>query len=644
MKNTTLRYILLTLLLLAVAGCIRKPVIKNDTALPTPKTKSAHDDDNHITRVITKDTVWSGKVTVDGIIKVANGINLIISPGTTVEFTYHDYDEDGLGDSGIKVEGNIIALGTYDKPILFTAAPGHKKSGSWGMILVNYSNKVVFDYCKFEYSNYSVHIHFSTGSITNCLFTNNEDGTRIGRSKLTIANNVFKGNNVKGMNFTDSKNSIKYNNISNNKHGVFLFEGDKKSIISHNNIFDNDIYNFKLGDFFSGNITLDNNYWGDITRAEAGKKIFDKKFDDTLTEVKFNPAQKKFDDTGIIKSVKVTKLFEVEVDGYIDSSAAIDKETGMIYFGSYDGYFYGLDSKSGELKFKFEAEDIVDSSPVIYKDSVILAAWNNNIYCLDKKSGDPKWYYVMKSSEQNDHRQSSPVIKDGILYIGGYDGTLYALNADDGKVVWRFKTNGAIRSSGVIHGDTIIFGSADGMLYAVNLADGRGKWFIDLQSPILATPLHLGDVIVVSTKSGKLFAIDAETHETLSIFENKNVNFYSAPISYKGDVLFATTDNKLYRLKKYNLKVKSVTNIKGPAYATPMIYKDFIIAPNNSGNLNIIERGAAMRVIGSFDAGDAIQSTPREYDGKLFFGARDNKFYGIRIDVITSEGFTTNGE
>jgi parallel beta-helix repeat protein len=634
MMRRTVFYAVLALFLFSSAAC-KKRVSVPGQAMPE---KIHKPDEKNISLTISEDTVWEGVITVDGIVKVAKGVKLTIMPGTRIEFTYHDYDKDGLGDSGLFVdEGTIVAAGTYEAPILFTAVEGHKQSGAWGMLLINFANGVVFDYCKFEYSTYTLHIHFSTGSITNNLFTGNEDGTRIGRSRFFIYNNVFKGNRVKGVNFTDSKNIIEYNTITENKHGIFLFERDKGSTISYNNIFNNRKFNFKLGDFYVGDAYASKNYWGDVTVEQACDTMYDHKFDKTLGIVYVDPVREKYAEAGIIKDLSIEKVFEFEADGYIDSSAAVDPDTSTVYFGSYDGIFYAIDANTGEERFTFDAGDIIDSSPAISGDSVYFASWNNFVYVLNKATGELKWKYQMQKSEQDDHRQSSPVIHDGVLYIGGYDGTIYALDAGTGKKRWTFATAGAVRSKGVISGDTIIFGSSDGRLYGISLADGRGAWMVDLMSPLLSTPLLTGDTVIVAAKAGMLYSIDLETKKIAKEFTTGGVNFYAAPILHRDDVIFATTDNRLYRLKKDSFAVKSVTEISGPAYATPFAYKDFLLSSTNSGNLNVIERGAAMRVIATFYAENAIQSTPLLHNDTLYIGARDNKLYALKIRIETTE-------
>ena len=68
-----------------------------------------------------------------------------------------------------------------------------------------------------------------------------------------------------------------------------------------------------------------------------------------------------------------------------------------------------------------------------------------------------------------DYVDSSPAVGgDGLIYVGSYDGHLYAINSE-GVMEWRFKTGGWIDSSPVIGDDgTLYVGSEDGNLYALN--------------------------------------------------------------------------------------------------------------------------------------------------------------------------------
>jgi outer membrane protein assembly factor BamB len=108
--------------------------------------------------------------------------------------------------------------------------------------------------------------------------------------------------------------------------------------------------------------------------------------------------------------------------------------------------------------------------------------------------------------------QSTPLVADGRLYVGANDGGMYAFDAATGEPLWRFDTDGEIRSQPVMaEGDeTVYFGSADGSLYAVT-TDGELGWRFDTGGPIYGSASVDGDTIVCATNSGEVLALDRRT-------------------------------------------------------------------------------------------------------------------------------------
>ena len=49
----------------------------------------------------------------------------------------------------------------------------------------------------------------------------------------------------------------------------------------------------------------------------------------------------------------------------------------------------------------------------------------------------------------------SPVISEGLVYVGSLDSVFYALNLSTGNVQWKFKTGGEIRSTVCLMGDRL---------------------------------------------------------------------------------------------------------------------------------------------------------------------------------------------
>jgi outer membrane protein assembly factor BamB len=72
------------------------------------------------------------------------------------------------------------------------------------------------------------------------------------------------------------------------------------------------------------------------------------------------------------------------------------------------------------------------------------------------------------SIKTGDEVRGSATYAGGSIYIGSYDGNLYALDDSDGAVRWRFKSQRGIVSRPAVHSEMVVFGSEDKTVYAVS--------------------------------------------------------------------------------------------------------------------------------------------------------------------------------
>ena len=68
---------------------------------------------------------------------------------------------------------------------------------------------------------------------------------------------------------------------------------------------------------------------------------------------------------------------------------------------------------------------------------------------------------------------SSPAVADGTVYVGAYNGKLYALNAQTGAFEWSYQTGYAIVSSPTVANGVVYVGSEDNQTYALNASTGK---------------------------------------------------------------------------------------------------------------------------------------------------------------------------
>ncbi len=70
-----------------------------------------------------------------------------------------------------------------------------------------------------------------------------------------------------------------------------------------------------------------------------------------------------------------------------------------------------------------------------------------------------------------------PIIAEGRLFIASsLDDSVSAYEAETGRFLWRFYTNGPVRFAPVAYQGKLYFGSDDGLLYCLKAADGHEIW------------------------------------------------------------------------------------------------------------------------------------------------------------------------
>jgi hypothetical protein len=165
------------------------------------------------------DTVWSGRVVVAEVVKVAPGAKLIIMPGTVVEFLFTDTNRDGIGQSGLLVQGTLWAKGTVQRPIRFTAAL--KRKGAWEGLSFMASDRAqnILEHCILEYAYRGLHSHFSLLRVEASVLRENFIGMQFQDSEVDIRETKFL-QNIKALQFRDSVARLTGNLLRGNYTGL----------------------------------------------------------------------------------------------------------------------------------------------------------------------------------------------------------------------------------------------------------------------------------------------------------------------------------------------------------------------------------------------------------------------------------------
>ncbi|MDD5773008.1 MAG: right-handed parallel beta-helix repeat-containing protein [bacterium] len=231
---------------------------------------------------------WRNDVQVRGIIQVEKGAKLTILPGTKIEFIRIDKNNDGAGEAGMVIYGNVVAEGIEANPIIFTSAASVKNKNDWQGIYLEGSNDSLFRNCIIEYADKALHMHSSPAVISRCELRFNQGALHFRDSNIMLDHNYIH-HNIIGLRIWDSDPVITSNTVRENQTGIFCAEGVKNIFIQNNNIYENSEYNVGLGESQKDNVNAQNNYWGSKNYKDIEQKIYDKSDSEYIGKVIYSP-------------------------------------------------------------------------------------------------------------------------------------------------------------------------------------------------------------------------------------------------------------------------------------------------------------------------------------------------------------------
>ncbi|PIM74433.1 serine/threonine protein kinase [Streptomyces sp. JV178] len=184
-----------------------------------------------------------------------------------------------------------------------------------------------------------------------------------------------------------------------------------------------------------------------------------------------------------------------------------------------DGYVYvsagsrvlAIDVASGHVRWHFEAPAVFLSAPTfapgpaVTGGGVYLADYLGTVYALDATDGRDRWRIATESRSSLE-----PVlVAAGHVHVGSGKG-LYTLDAVTGTPKWRFQAGGEIVGAPSVAEGRIHFGSTDHLLYTLKADDGRLRWKLATGGEITGSPVVKDGVVYACSKDRCVYALDAE--------------------------------------------------------------------------------------------------------------------------------------
>ena len=290
-------------------------------------------------------------------------------------------------------------------------------------------------------------------------------------------------------------------------------------------------------------------------------------------------------------------------------------------------------------RWVFKSEDEIRASAAVMGTTVFVGSYDTNLWALNLENGALIWKHPT-----NGGIASSPVADEAnkTVLFGSEDGSFYSVDARTGRISWSYQTQGRIRCSPRLAHGHVFVGSDDGKMYCLNAANGRHLWNYDTSSPVRSRPFVTNDLIIFGSDSGEIFAAELSGGRKWS-YRAKRAIMSSPAVDQDNICYFGSSDMFFYALDATSGYSVWRFRTNGPIIGSPVIGGGNAYVGSTDGFLYCLSTQSG-RERWKFKTEKPIVASPALARGVVYFGGTDHVFYALNAESGRELWrFTANG-
>lgn len=292
---------------------------------------------------------------------------------------------------------------------------------------------------------------------------------------------------------------------------------------------------------------------------------------------------------------------EAEDDGFFGGGIAFGD--GKVFVSTGFAQVFAVDAGSGEVLWSQPVPGPMRAAPTFSDGRVFAISVDNQLHALDAGTGAALWSHTGIQEVATLLGGSSPAVKGSTVIAPYSSGELFALLAENGRVLWSdllasvrridpIADMADIRGLPVIDRGLVLAASNAGRMIAIDLRRGERAWDIDLSS--VQTPWVGGDFVYVVSADAKLVCLTRANGAVrwvlpLQQYEDEEGRF--DPISWRGPVLaggrlvLAGSHGEGVWVSPQSGEVLSEFDLPGGAAVTPVVAGETVYFLTDGGTL-----------------------------------------------------------
>lgn len=214
--------------------------------------------------------------------------------------------------------------------------------------------------------------------------------------------------------------------------------------------------------------------------------------------------------------------WQTKLGAAIWATAAV--RDGVAYVGAVNGVFHAVKLADGSLAWTFSAGRPIFGEAAVEGDAVYFVCDNGFLFKLARDTGKEVWRYDLGDAQvarilphpsvyDYDHEAPTPVLADGVVYVGSGDGSFHAVDAATGRRVWRIESSGKIRSTAALAGPNLVFTNFAGAIHLIERSSGREIWRKQRPAAFTGSPVVVDGLVIAGDRSAAFMGLKLDSGE-----------------------------------------------------------------------------------------------------------------------------------
>lgn len=225
--------------------------------------------------------------------------------------------------------------------------------------------------------------------------------------------------------------------------------------------------------------------------------------------------------------------------GALRSTPVVDDD--CVYFATFAGEVRSLSKLDGSLNWQIQIGAEVASSPSISHGRLIVGAYDYFLYCFGK-DGSLIW-----KTKTEFWCQTSPCCAGMYIYSASHD-KMCRFDARDGRCSLQFKCDSEVIASPLLYNGLLVFGGYDGCMYCINASDFTHRWTVRSGEFFVARPQMTTAGVLFGGYDGKLYCVEIATGRTLWTLDFPDAIGESCAV-HDGRAFLTCGDGRLYGVR-----------------------------------------------------------------------------------------------